>query len=1122
MKVRPPEGMRGLDGFLFCEAGGVLNAMNDHRCGSILRLDQEIREWPPSPARKIIDLAKAFIDEPKEVSRETSDVAVCKSARDAIGRALKRGGLGINEDIQARNVLDAALRIYSDESIYKTLNERLRTSKGLKCIEVDAVRVQLPCLLGNLDSFGQLLLEAVHSLRPEAAEPVDLFRGGKLSTDALREIRSHIGEVVALTSFSSFSVCPRIARQFRRLAAREAGGSETAVLFRLRSSGRGRLGGFGEVAFRKEDEVLLPPFSTMVIEGVTQDGDSVVIDLIDLPALLRPVEPESRGAFKSAGSVGDGFLWLNAAMAPDFEGAEWTRIAKDDFEVLAKFDKSMRTRRPRPPGEILDLVPVACEGLRKFDVQSGGSSGETAAKELERVQEEEKDKDRGGRAVLDAALRLSNTKELGSPTVAIFHAINERLRRATSLEGLSTAAVESLMRELLDNLWAYAELLVEAVHALRPSEKDKGERGTLLYRVCTIMRSTFDEFRTRLGQAVACSSFMSLTREGRVSAKFADRGSLGADRVRALFVLNSWRRPRLGGCVKELESEDGVVLPPFSTFVVERIGRRHAFVEIWLTDVQLISPHWRLFVAAEAGDVAAIRRALSATPGVVDVRDERRRTLLHFSAWNDRADVVRVLLECGAYPDPISDLGRTPLCYAAYNGAASAVKALLAGGCDRSIRSGGRGPSPLDIAVGRRHDRACAALLAGGGDERAFRGYVQGAPEERKGRLLDALEPVVRVAHSWAMAGDAARVAALTGRYPELLQSTWWGTTLLQNAARYGESEVMKLLLGMGCDPTAVDGRGWSTMHYAYTAMAVRVLLACKAELEQQDDKGKTPLFTSDSPARVKVLLAAGAQVDARTKKGATPLIRAASDDGVLTDLADVARVARLLIHYHAVVDAQNDDGQTPLMCAAWRGHTDIARALLEAGANPKIVCRDGAWKGLTAVEIAVNFGRVETVELLGGDAVAVVHAAAAAGDVERLTRFRDQLPVLQSLRRGESVLSRALANGQMAFAEQLLHCGVNCNAHDTRGWSELHRQAWEGRSRAVEFLLRSGADPAASVRDRDKPLIHWIFPDDPWFGRTPMEMAAAGGHVECVEVLNQGRKDRRAEFSLAVAEACA
>jgi hypothetical protein len=221
----------------------------------------------------------------------------------------------------------------------------------------------------------------------------------------------------------------------------------------------------------------------------------VVIELVDLPVLRRAVESDGGGAFEGGG---DGFLWLKATVTSDFEGVHWTRIARGDFEVLAKFDKTMRMRPPLPPGEILGLVPAACEGLRGFDVEVGSSCGGTVATELEKVLVDEKgNKDRRGRAVLDAALRLSNTNELGASTVIIFLAINERLRRATSLADLSVAGVTSQMRELLGNLWAYAQLLVEALRSLRPSVDEKGEHRTSLCRGCMIMRSTFDEFRNR-------------------------------------------------------------------------------------------------------------------------------------------------------------------------------------------------------------------------------------------------------------------------------------------------------------------------------------------------------------------------------------------------------------------------------------------------------------------------------------------------------------------------------------------------------------------------------------------------------------------------------------------------
>jgi hypothetical protein len=248
------------------------------------------------------------------------------------------------------------------DSIYKTLNARLRKSQALKYIGVDAVRVQLPRLLGSLNSFGQLLLGAVHSLRPEA---VELFRGGKVSNVALAALRSHVGEVLTLTAFSSFSVRLGVARRFLRLAS--PADEETVVIFRLRSSGRGRLDGFGNEAFQSEAEVLLPPFSTMVIEGVTEGRDPVVIELVDLPVLPRAVESDDGGAFEG---VGDGFLWLKATVTPDFEGVEWTRVAKGDFEVLAKFEKNYADAAAASAGGDLG---TCSSGVRGFaGVRCGG------------------------------------------------------------------------------------------------------------------------------------------------------------------------------------------------------------------------------------------------------------------------------------------------------------------------------------------------------------------------------------------------------------------------------------------------------------------------------------------------------------------------------------------------------------------------------------------------------------------------------------------------------------------------------------------------------------------------------------------------------------------------------
>lgn len=59
--------------------------------------------------------------------------------------------------------------------------------------------------------------------------------------------------------------------------------------------------------------------------------------------------------------------------------------------------------------------------------------------------------------------------------------------------------------------------------------------------------------------------------------------------------------------------------------------------------------------------------------------------------------------------------------------------------------------------------------------------------------------------------------------------------------------------------------------------------------------------------------------------------------------------------------DGRDEHGQTPLMLASYNGHEDVARALLEAGAEPRLMNKDGA----TAINVAANEDFDELAELL-------------------------------------------------------------------------------------------------------------------------------------------------------------
>ena len=68
-----------------------------------------------------------------------------------------------------------------------------------------------------------------------------------------------------------------------------------------------------------------------------------------------------------------------------------------------------------------------------------------------------------------------------------------------------------------------------------------------------------------------------------------------------------------------------------------------------------------------------------------------------------------------------------------------------------------------------------------------------------------------------------------------------------------------------------------------------------------------------------------------------------------------------MLLSNGARVDERNDRGQTPLAGAAFKGHLDVVKALVDAGAD--IEANNGL--GMTPWAFAVMFGRSETAKFL-------------------------------------------------------------------------------------------------------------------------------------------------------------
>ncbi len=195
-----------------------------------------------------------------------------------------------------------------------------------------------------------------------------------------------------------------------------------------------------------------------------------------------------------------------------------------------------------------------------------------------------------------------------------------------------------------------------------------------------------------------------------------------------------------------------------------------------------------------------------------------------------------------------------------------------------------------------------------------------------------------------------------------------------------------------------------------------------------------------------------------------------AGADSPVADAAmrDDAEAVRALIAEGADVNAPRGDGMTGLHWAALNGNPEIARMLIEAGADLEAVTRLGAHRPL---HVAGRAGWGEVVAMLveaGADVAAVtgtgaapLHFAAASGDVGAVTAL---------VRGGADVDAREPEWGQtpLMFASAL------------------------GRTNAVVALLEAGADARVTARVMD--LVERDILDRASERRRRTEVAAVRG----------------------------
>ncbi|XP_072316772.1 inversin [Eucyclogobius newberryi] len=372
-------------------------------------------------------------------------------------------------------------------------------------------------------------------------------------------------------------------------------------------------------------------------------------------------------------------------------------------------------------------------------------------------------------------------------------------------------------------------------------------------------------------------------------------------------------------------------------------------------------------------------------PGEVDTQDKNKQTALHWSAFYNRPEHVRLLIKHDSNIGIPDSEGKIPLHWAAHSQEPSAtqtVRCILEAAPTESLLNWQdfEGRTPLHFAVADGNEAVVEVLTL------------------YEGCNVTAYDNLFRTPLHWAALLGHARIVHLllerntSGTIPSDSQ----GATPLHYGAQSNNAETVGVFLSHPSvkDEPDLEGRTafmWAAGKGSNDVISTMLTLTPHLDINMADKYGGTALHAaslSGHVSTVKLLLEKGAMVDSLDVMKHTPLFRAGEmghKDVILTlikgsarvDLVDVdghtalhwaalggnAEICQILMENGISPNVQDQAGRTPLQCAAYGGYITCMAVLMENNADPNIQDKEGR----TALHWSCNNGYLDAVKLLLG-----------------------------------------------------------------------------------------------------------------------------------------------------------